>query len=183
MALCLSAASARGIAVVKRDFADLVARAEQIVVGTVIRISPGEAANGAPLTLVTFADLSVLKGSAGSTLTLELYGGSQGDVATRIPELPQFKEGERAVLFVAGNGRDVCPLVGVWQGRFRVRFDAERGTDIVEADDGRAVVGRSGRALRYALPGARSTNAALTLDDFHQLVSDELARPAVDDGN
>jgi len=156
--------------VLQRDFPELVARAEQIVVGTVteMREQPDDA--GTPMTYVTFADLTVLKGTAGDTLTLRFYGGA----AARVPDMPTFNVGERAVLFVAGNGRDVCPLVGVWQGRFRVQYDDARHAEVVADNDHAPVTGRAGRALLHA---ADTGAPAVTLDEFRQLVADELAHP------
>jgi len=181
---CLTAALAavvvclpvRAMVVAQRDFADLVARAEQIVVGTVAAVRDADDPAGAPATYVTFSELRVLKGDARDTLTLRFYGGTSGSVAVHIPDMPTFAVGDRAVLFIAGNGRDVCPLVGVWQGRFRVRFDAARGTDVVETDDRIPVLGVAGRKL---LRGARTTDAsaAVSLDDFLGLINGELAAP------
>ncbi len=169
------AGPASAMVVAQRDFPELVARAEQIVVGTVTDIEQQEDESGAPATLVTLADLTVLKGEVGSTLTLRFYGGTAGGVAVHVPDMPTFAVGERALLFVAGNGRDVCPLVGVWQGRFRVRFDAARNTEVVDGHDQKPVTALAGRQVRYAPLEAASS--AMTLDEFRQLISDELARP------
>lgn len=168
---------ARAMTVVNRSFPELVARAEQIVVGTVTDVREGPDDRGAPCTWVTFADLVVLKGDVGSTLTLRLLGGASGPNVARIPDMPTFTPGQRLVLFVAGNGRDICPLVGVWQGRFHVRHDDALGVDVVEDHDGRPVTGRIGPNLSRAARGERG--AALALDDFLSLVRDEMARPSV----
>jgi hypothetical protein len=169
-----------GMVVAKRDFPELVARAEQIVVGTVAAIREELDASGAPFTLVTFSDLSVLKGEAGATLTVRLYGGTAGDVTVRIPDMPTFVLGERDVLFVAGNGSSVCPLVGVWQGRYYVRFDPAVGTDIVEDSNHQPLFGVAQRELLRA-PAASAASAGgttpMTLDAFRQSIADELAHP------
>src|SRR5690242_2936909 len=107
MALMLAAHSALGMVVVKRDFPDLVARAEQIVIGTVTEVRQREDPAGAPMTFVTFSDLSVLKGDVGSTLTLRFYGGAQGNYVVHVADMLIFTTGERDVLFVAGNNRDI----------------------------------------------------------------------------
>jgi hypothetical protein len=173
---------ATAMVVVKRDFPELVARADAIVVGTVRRIEQGADPSGAPATFVTFSDLTVLKGEVGESLTLRFFGGAEGDVVTFIPDMPTFTVGERDAVFVAGNGRDVCPLVGIWQGRFRVRFDAERGTDIVEDSNRTPVVGRIGRRLlRSPSPASTAGSSALSLGDFLELVADELDHPTTPD--
>ncbi|MFI5398116.1 MAG: hypothetical protein ACHQ9S_21475 [Candidatus Binatia bacterium] len=169
------ATPADAMVVVQRDFPELVARAEQIVVGTVTDIEPGADNSGVPVTFVTLSDLSVLKGDVGPTLTLRFYGGTVGNAVVQVPDMPTFTVGERDLLFVAGNNRDVCPLVGVWQGRFYVRFDPTLGTDIVEDSTHQSLTGIAGRKLLRA--PAFSGTVPMTLDAFHQLVADELAHP------
>ena len=65
-------------------------------------------------------------------MTLQFLGGHtpQGSVLT-IPGVPRFTIGEKPVVFCAGNQRDFCPLVGLWQGVLRVRFDPQRGVETV----------------------------------------------------
>lgn len=168
------------MAVVKRDFPELVARSEQIVVGTVSTIREEQDATGAPFTLVTLSELSVLKGAAGTTLTLRFYGGTVGGVTLHIPDMPSFALGERDVLFIAGNGSSVCPLVGVWQGRYYVRADPALGTDVVEDSNHQPLFGIAQRELLRA-PAASDASAGgttpMTLDAFRQLIADELAQP------
>lgn len=178
--LLLASMPAQAMVVVKREFPELVARAEQIVVGTVSEIHEQPDASGAPYTLVTFTGLTVLKGNAGATLTLSFYGGHAGDVEVRIPDMPTFTVGERDVLFVAGNGSIICPLVGVWQGRFYVRFDPAVGADIVEDSAHQPVSGLSGRELVRA-PAVAGGETPMTLESFRQLIADELAHPHSND--
>ena len=176
---------ATAMVVVQRDFPELVARAEQIVVGTVSDITESVDSSGMPATFVTFSDLTVLKGDAGATLTLRFAGGRADGYAVHVSDMPTFALGEQAVLFVAGNGRDVCPLVGVWQGRFRVRLDAERGTEVIDNHEGKPVIGLAGRKLHVATRRAEGSSAsepsasspAVTLDEFRQLIADEMAHP------
>jgi len=169
--------------VVKRDFPELVARAEQIVVGTVTDIRSGEDDAGAPMTFVTFSDLTVLKGEVGATLTLRFYGGTTGKFTVHVADMPTFATGERDVLFVAGNNRDVCPLVGVWQGRFRTRIDPASSAEVIDDGEGRPVTGLSGRELIHMpLDANRSRPASMTLDAFRQLIADELAHAAAGQG-
>jgi hypothetical protein len=176
--LVFGAASASAMVVVKRDFPELVARAEQIVVGTVSAINEEQDASGTPFTLVTFSDLSALKGDVGSTLTLRFCGGHAGDVVVGIPDMPTFTPGERDVLFVAGNGSVVCPLVGVWQGRFYARFDPTVNADVVEDSNHQPLAGIVGRELLRAPATAADAAVPMTLDEFRQLIAGELAHPS-----
>lgn len=173
---CLSTDVA-AMVVVQRDFADLVRRAEQIVSGTVIDVGETRI-DGSPVTLVTVADLTVMKGPAGDSITLEIYGGNDGEHAIKVPDMPTFAVGERVLLFVAGNGKNVCPLVGVWQGAFRVHFDEASGSDAVISYSGAPIAGVVDGEVRYV--GSRGDGgaaaAALSLDGFRQLIADELGR-------
>ena len=178
MLLLCQVRAARAMVVVSRDFPELVARAEQIVAGTVTAVTEEPDAAGTPWTLVTLSDLTVLKGDVGATLTLRFYGGAKGVVAVHIPAMPTFTPGERALLFVAGNGRDVCPLVGIWQGRFRLRLDTASGTEVVDDSDHTPVVARSGRRLVRAAASAPTPQPPMTFEAMRQLIADELAHPS-----
>jgi hypothetical protein len=159
-----------------RDFVDLVERAEQILSGTVSAVEVSHDASGSPVTHVRFVDLVVLKGTVEAPFTLELYGGSAVNGGVRISGTPRFEVGERAFVFVAGNGRRLCPLVGVWQGLFRVRFDADSGVEVVENHARLPVVGRRGRQLRVARRSTPGAPPPLAVDEFRDLISNELRR-------
>lgn len=173
---CLTT-DAGAMVVVQRDFPDLVQRAEQIVSGTVVDIGETRI-DGSPVTLVTVSELTVMKGAVGDSITLEIYGGTDGEYAIKVPDMPTFTVGERVLLFVAGNGKNVCPLVGVWQGAFRVDFDEASGTDTVSSYSGAPIAGVVNGKVQHA--GSRgdggAAGAALTLDGFRRLIADELAR-------
>jgi len=178
--LILAAQPLRAMIVMQRDFPQLVARAEQIVVGTVTEVGTQLDDSGVPWTLVTLSDLRVLKGEAGPNLVLRFYGGAAGDVVLHVPDMPSFTIGERDVLFVAGNGKTVCPLVGVSQGRFHARADPDRGIEVIEDDQGNAVVGvANGELARSPRQAQAAGRGALSLDEFRQLIADELAHPHV----
>lgn len=162
----------------ERDFAELVARAEQVVEGTVTEVREEPDASGVQRTLVVLVDLVVLKGQVGGDrFTLDLAGGSKQGRRAAILDLPEFRPGERYVLFVAGNGRAVCPLVGVWQGAFRVVRDQQRGVDVVVTYGGEPVTGKHGRRL-LRRSSDRESGPALTVQEFRNLVSEEIARPS-----
>lgn len=113
-----------------RSFCDLVAESELVFEGEVLAIdsresdiaSPDDVA--LPHTFVTLRLDHVLVGTqaAGSTITLRFIGGptSNGDRVLRVSGVPQFRIGERNLLFVRDNGATMCPLVGWEDGRFRV---------------------------------------------------------------
>jgi len=119
--------------VTELTFNDLVSQADVIAVGTVTEIREQyDEAKKAPLTLVTVANLTTLKGSPGNSFTLEFLGGKMPNgLVMTIPGVPQFTVGEKIVVFCAGNRRDFCPLVGIWQGVLRVMTDPQRGIETV----------------------------------------------------
>lgn len=128
--------------VLSLSFDSLVEEAEVIAVGTVTAIeSAWDGDNNVPHTFVTFSNLEVLKGEADQTeLTLRFFGGPtpDGGVA-QIAGVPQFTLQERAVIFSVGNNHQAVPLVGIWQGVYRVVYDAERGVDTIRDHAGRPV--------------------------------------------
>ncbi len=169
-------AVATATTVVELTFPDLVRRAAIIAIGTVSEVrAQWDAARQAPFTAVTFANLRVLKGDpGGSTMTLQFLGGPtpEGLVLT-IPGMPRFTVGEKNVVFSTGNEQDFCPLVGVWQGLFRVVFDPQRGVETVSDSFHVPVVGiRDGRILK--LPPATPAGEALTLPTLVQRIEQEL---------
>lgn len=164
--------------VIERSFSDLVQRAEVITVGTVIDVrEEWDAQQQLPLTAVTFADLTMLKGHPRSgTLTLYFLGGPtpQGTYLS-IPGMPRFTVGEKNVLFSAGNRRDFCPLVGLWQGRLRVTFDPQRGVETIRDNFHVPIVGiRDGKFLTQRFATAREEPLSLPL--LLQLIQQELRR-------
>ena len=101
IALCTWSHSAHATSVTEFTFTDLVAQADVIAVGTVTSISEQwDAEKKAPLTLVTFSNLTAVKGSPGSSFTLEFLGGTMPNgLVMMIPGVPQFTVGEKAVVF------------------------------------------------------------------------------------
>jgi len=172
------AANAAAMVVVERDFPDLVQRAEQIIAGTVTEIRRG-VVGGAPITFVTVSGLTMMKGEAGDSITLELYGGGDDEYAVTVPHMPTFTPGEEVLLFVAGNGENVSPIVGVWQGSFRIRFDEALGVRVVTANGGTPIAGIVDGKVELAAPGGDGGGAAasMTLDELRQEIADELADP------
>ena len=116
---------ARATTVLEKDFAELVHEADTIVVGTVTTLEhPTD--QHPPVTLVTFTDLNVLKGTVeGDEFTVQMLGGTNAEGMTlRIAGAPKFHLGNRMVVFVVGNETQAVPFVGIWQGVYRVVRDA-----------------------------------------------------------
>lgn len=130
------------------------------------------------ITKVTMEVEQTLKGSAPRTLTVEVLGGTIGDETLRVSHVPEFRVGERDVLFLNNAPHAVSPLVGSDQGRFRVMNEAGSGTarvltvgfaPLVSAD----VIGSSA-SMQGDGGLVRSMSAALSLSDFVTLVRDRV---------
>ena len=162
----------------EQSFPDLVHRAEMIVVGTVTGIQEQwDTARQAPFTYVTFSQLTVLKGNpGGDSLTLQFLGGPTPEgTFLAVTEVPHFTVGEKTVVFSAGNHRDFCPLVGIWQGLLRVYFDSQRAVEIVSDNAHRPITGvQNGRFLKLRPQGP--TQEALPLSTLIQLIQQEQGR-------
>ena len=183
----LAGAPARATTVLEKSFAALVQEAEIIAVGSVTAIAAEwDADREAPFTLVTFSNLDILKGAAATPLTLRFLGGPTPDGSIlQIAGVPQFTIGERNVLFVAGNDHYAVPLVGIWQGVYRVVFDSTRGVDTIQTYAGQPLT-----TLPTGPPGGQqalsddsiasglsaSPQDGMSLETFSQFIEQEVSR-------
>lgn len=120
--------------VVAPTFPELVAEADCIVRGTVTAVEVRAVSTPGGSVIRTFVTIAVeecVKGSAPQELTLTLAGGRLGQKGALVAGMPEFKIGDREILFVQGNGRLFCPLVGFYHGRYRVLTDTATGRDHV----------------------------------------------------
>ncbi len=180
-----AAPDASALTVLPRDFDALVAQAETVFKGTVTGQESawtGEGQNRHIVTRVTFQVLETYKGIAASSQTLEFLGGTVDDKTLLVPGMPKFSVGETAVLFAVGNGQQICPLVGAYQGRFQVRRDATTAREHIYTHDGRPVTdtARIGAETAAVTADARtgSTRAAgqpaLLADTFRERIIETL---------
>ena len=183
----LAGAPARATTVLEKSFATLVQEAEIIAAGSVTAIAAEwDADREVPFTLVTFSNLDILKGAAATPLTLRFLGGPTPDGSLlQIAGVPQFTIGERHVLFVAGNDHYAVPLVGIWQGVYRVVFDSTRGVDTIQTHAGQPLT-----TLPPGPPGGQqalsddsitsglsaSPQDGMSLETFSQFIEQEVSR-------
>ncbi len=76
-----------------------------------------------PFTFVKFKIEKIFKGKAANKefITLRFMGGSAGGKRRlKVLGIPLFDKGDNDILFVAGNTKSICPLIGWKQGRFRI---------------------------------------------------------------
>jgi len=105
---------------------ELTDKAESIVIGKVVnQKSEWNSSKTQIYTTVTFDVQEYLKGSSDAgTKTFRLPGGKVGDIELRIAEMPEFKSGERALLFLKnGNTPDDAQIVGMKQGKYSINGD------------------------------------------------------------
>jgi hypothetical protein len=74
-----------------------------------------------------------VKGARGRTVTVVVPGGIVGEIGMRRPGAAVFKAGERILLLAAPRPSGELRPVGLFQGKLRIRRDAARGIDLVEA--------------------------------------------------
>lgn len=133
----LSAMPAMATSVLPIDAPQAVDQAELIFTGQVLTVEFATSHDGRfPYTFVTFAIDETLKGSAeGEELTLRFDGGDLVETRESVEVLgmPTFEVGDQVLLFVAGNGKAGCPVVGWWQGRLDfVQHPSARGALLVD---------------------------------------------------
>ncbi len=168
----LGAARTDATVVVAKDFGALCAEADLIFVGTVASTESrwSDPQKQAIETVVTFADLTWLRGGPQATMELRFGGGELEGLRESVAGVPQFTVGERRVIF-AHAGHFVSPLVGFSQGLFRV-VDGADGPVVLDSE-GKAVTGVGRAALQRGAAGDRST--ALPLDAFLDRVRAQMA--------
>ncbi len=131
-----------------KNLQQLAAEADGIVIGTVRTVQTVALSPGDIHTYVTLQAQDLISGQLNQReLVLKLQGGFDGKQGLQIDGAPQFTAGERVLVFVQGNGRDLVPFVGWSQGVFRIVRDAQSGEDTVLDADHQRVVGLQGLHL------------------------------------
>jgi hypothetical protein len=161
----LLSAAAPALTAVPRPFPELVQQADLIVVGTVAALDSDWSADHTLIyTTVRLGDLQVIKGAVPAVpYELRLPGGVVGTTAQKYPGMPALERGERYVLFVRGQTTEFFPLVGAYQGLYRVLTDSDGQQRVLRADQRDTAVTRA-----LTLP------AQPTLDEFVTRVRDQM---------
>jgi len=128
---CIDVSSAAATTVLAMNLKDLTSHAELIFSGTVTDIRTERQANTI-YTYVMFSDLEIVKGiNTGATITVRLSGGSVAGETVEVVGMPKFVSGERSIVFLAGNFKYLCPIVGWEQGRFKIKWDSVSGREVL----------------------------------------------------
>lgn len=127
LALCLAPAIALAL-MVPFSLDRLVTDADTIVHGSVVRRESRWDTSGRLIVTDVTLDVSeTLKGEPAVRQTLRIAGGTVGEVTLTMSEVPEFRDGEDVIVFLA---HDQVPsrVVGLWQGKFTVEGQVvERG--------------------------------------------------------
>lgn len=132
--LLISCDNATALTSSEYTFDELVAQADQILVGTVSEINSfwGEGRGSDTIfSDIRLIELEQVKGEIADTqFTLKVVGGVVGDQAQFYPGLPQFVSGQRYLLFIKGNNRAMFPIAGVSQGVYHIQWNADQQRSI-----------------------------------------------------
>lgn len=163
--LAASVAWLRATTILAPDFDRLVNTSDYIVRATVKSVTsewrdnPEKAGSRYIATKVVLDVQEVIKGAPPSPLVLDLVGGKVGNRELIVEGAPKFAVGAESILFVAGNGRQVIPLVGMHHGHYPVRRD-KAGQDQVLRSNGQALYSESQVSLpEAAMSVAPAANA------------------------
>ncbi len=153
--------------VVKLDLSEVVHRADHTFLATVDSVRTEWCdAEARAYTTVTFRVERDLAGNlSGPEVSLRLLGGTaqrpDGEVVRQVVHgVPVFQPGERAIVFSLDDARLYCPVVGWYQGCYRVRLDPVTGEDRVYDNDGLPVTSLSTRDVKVSADGTAVTLAA-----------------------
>lgn len=171
--LALLSAAAPALTAVPRPFPELVQQADLIVVGTVAALDSAWSADHALIyTTARLVDLEVIKGAVPAVpYELRLPGGVVGTTAQKYPGTPSLVQGGRYVLFVRGQTSEFFPLVGAYQGLYRVLTDTDGQQRVLRADQRDTPVVRA-----LTLP------AQPTLEEFVARVREQMNAAGLESG-
>jgi hypothetical protein len=145
--LAFVAPSAHAVTEGRIPLTALVARAQEIVIGSVYDLTSMERFIGdyaRVVTEVTLVDVEIVKGeTADSELVVTQFGGRVGDVMEWYPGLPILEAEHRYLVFLVRNDFDLAFPIGT-QGLFVIEVDSARGVEVVTAANGQPVLGLDG---------------------------------------
>lgn len=177
--LFLGAHTVSSTTLIPLSFEEIVTQAERVFLGEVAsrRSDWDVGPHGRSIfTLVTFKVERVLKGQIGSEVQLRFRGGTIGRLSMRVAGMPEFKVGDRDVLFVSAERNTVSPLVGFSYGRFQVVRDPVSRIEHVRGPDGAPFVGAPATSAPRAVFPVTRTVRAMTYPEFERAVAETIVR-------
>ena len=209
---CLNAQSSPVLSLegsIDSSLTDLCLRSENIVEVFVksqeSRIEPediGGQAHDVIYTYVTVQVTDVYKGEASAPeQTLRIRGGCVNESCIISPEMPQFTEGEKMILFLKEETGElkICPVVGLKKGQYLVERDAD-GKEVVKSAEGKPRMGfktangtrigighpppdeRDQRRLEMLQDNAQGERKPISKDNFVTAIRNEVQRQQMEEG-
>jgi hypothetical protein len=127
LAVLMTASLSASVAI-PAEITTLVADAQAIVHGRVVRLQGRASGDGLGIeTLVTIEAESYLKGDLGHEVTFVVVGGQFGRYRSIVSGAPHFAEGQEVVLFLGGKAPALPHVIRLSQGAFRVSVDRRSG--------------------------------------------------------
>ena len=160
----VSLAPAFALAVTSRplSISELTTVADTIVLGRVSAARSETDAGGAILTRIALDVEQVLKGRAGSLITIVEPGGDVGGVVATVAGAPTFAAGERVLVFLTRRPDGTLRVAHLFQGKFSVESNptTRQPQAVRRAPDTHAVMDAVPLAdalalVRASLPGGR----------------------------
>jgi hypothetical protein len=178
--------AARATTVAPTTFSEIVSRAEVIISGEVMSRRCewiGTGSERCIVTMVTMQVKGVYKGAPPVQLELQFLGGTVGDTTLEVPGVPQFKIGEKSILFVEKNRKAFCPLAGVYHGKLTIERDPQTGREVLVRHNRQVLTDVREIGMEDS-PAARAAGALgpvrqpLGTDEFVRLIQQALRKPA-----
>jgi hypothetical protein len=152
----------------------LVAQSDAVVQGEVLQVNSFWTKSGrviASEAIVRVTDTIV--GEAPSVLVVKTFGGTVGGYTVVAHGFPEFKAGDRVLLFVQNQADGTVEVTGYRQGQYRVAFENGMEKAIPTVEGG----------VNLLLPNGRLAPrpAAMTLETFKDQIRDraERVRPMI----
>jgi len=147
-----------------------LARAADAVVRARCLGSTARWESGAIWTLTDFEVIERFQGSPPSRIRIRLPGGRVGGVSTRVEDVPQFRAGDDAVLFLEARPDGGYAVTAWVEGTFRIRRASGDGREFVTQDSsGIAVFDPATKQFRSE--GVRN----VPWSEFRQRLADSLS--------
>jgi hypothetical protein len=87
-----------------------------------------------------FETVELNKGLLPGVVSVRMLGGSVGNLHSRVEEVPAFRPGEEAYVFLWGREGEPFRVLGWSQGTFRITRDPQTGVERVRQDSAAAPV-------------------------------------------
>jgi hypothetical protein len=170
--LLLSSRPAFATTVVPLLEEDLTDQADAIVIGKVSAIvSHWEPHHARIVTTITIAVNEVLKGEVTTAdVTLTQHGGTVGGVHAWIHGNPEFRRGERVLVFLTQARDGTLRVTQLYQGKFSIAVDPSTFEELAERDPNPSGV------QVLAVPGATPPVDTWKLEDLKQRIGNRAAR-------